>query len=470
MQFFQKSYCQHSSVDSIQLRASLNKLIEKYKIPDAAFAITQNDTVIFKFDKNFENKNKNYYIGSCSKSFTALAILQLVDKGEIKLDSPIKNYLPWFTLKSNEQSNHITVRNLLNQTSGLNTMHGFFDYETTNQSIFENRLVTYLKTITLTSTPGSEFHYSNLNFILAGLIINRISGNSFAYYVKKNILIKIGMSQTYLDGQEKPSNSVVNGYQYWFGFPVASKIYKHSNFRVPEGNIISNINDLCAYLNVIQNHCITKKGDTLLSAQSYSLLISPFKGGYAMGWMGNEIDYNSYFNRQFKLPFFYHTGLNENYNAALAIYPEKNIGIVSLANINSLEFSKEAINIMLAQVINKPYAQKYSSEMFQRRAVLAVIILLTSGLLYNCYRWRKYKFKFGFDTRLFPIIRLFAGVLLSILPLYIFPTINKISFADLFPYQPDAVVGIILCSILGISSSLIRNMGSYSKNYKLLTQ
>lgn len=305
---------------------------------------------------------------------------------------------------------------------------------------------------------------------MAGLIINRISGNSFASYVQKNILTKIGMSQTYLDVQEKPSNTVVTGYQYWFGFPVASKIYKHSNFSVPQGLVISNINDLCAYLNVIQNHCITKEGDTLLSAQSYSSLISPFKGGYAMGWMGNEIDYNSYFNRQFQLPFFYHTGLNENYNAALAIYPEKNVCIVSLANINSLEFSQAAMNIMLAQVINKPYTQKYSSEMFQRRAVLAMIILLALGLLYNCYRWRKYKFKFGFNAKLFPIIRLFAGVLLSILPLYIFPTINKISFVDLFPYQPDAVVGIILCSILGISSSLIRNMGSYSKIISYQTQ
>jgi len=140
MQFFQKSYCQHSGVDAIQLRASLNKLIEKYKIPDAAFAITQNDTVIFTFDKNIENKNKNYYIGSCSKSFVALAILQLVDKGEIKLDSPVKTYLPWLTLKSSEQSNDITVRNLLNQTSGLKTKDGFFDYETNNQTIFKKNL------------------------------------------------------------------------------------------------------------------------------------------------------------------------------------------------------------------------------------------------------------------------------------------------------------------------------------------
>jgi CubicO group peptidase (beta-lactamase class C family) len=466
IQFFQKSYCQHSGVDSIQLTASLNKLIEQYKSPDAAFAITQNDTVIFEFDKNLENKNKNYYIGSCSKSFTALAMLQLVDKGEIKLDSPVKTYLPWFTLKSSEQSNSITVRNLLNQTSGLKTKDGFFDYETNNQTIFENKLVTYLQTVTLTSAPGSEFHYCNLNFILAGLIINHISGNTFASYVQKNILTKIGMSQTYLDVQGNPSNSVVTGYQYWFGFPIASRKYRHSNFSVPQGLVRSNINDLCAYLNVILNHCITKKGDTLLSGQSYSSLISPVKGGYAMGWMGNGISFNNRFNQQFQLPFFYHTGLNENYTAALAIYPEKNVCIVSLANINCLEFSQEAMNIMLAQVINKPYTPKYSSEMFQRRTLLAMIILLALGLLYNYYRWRTYKFKFGITTNSFPIIRLLAGILLSILPLYIIPTINKISFADLFQYVPDAAVGLILCSILGIFSSLIRNMGTYSKNYK----
>ena len=151
----QKTYGQYLYPDSIQLTNAIHKLIKKYKTPDCAILVTRNDSVTFQFDNNPGNHNKNYYIGSCSKSFTALALLQLVDAGKVVLDTPITNYLPWFRLKDSNQSKKISVRHLLNQTSGFKTADGFIDFETSDQILYERKLATWLQHRELKSAPGT---------------------------------------------------------------------------------------------------------------------------------------------------------------------------------------------------------------------------------------------------------------------------------------------------------------------------
>ena len=457
---------QYLDSGSIRLSNTLNRLIEKYKTPDAAFVVTRNDTVIFQLDKNPQNKNINYYIGSCSKSFTALALLQLADARKINLDTPIKQYLPWFELKDRNYNNQITVRHLLNQTSGFKTINGFFDFITTDQSIYESKLAAYIKTIELQSPPGAAFNYCNLNYVLAGLIITHVTNETYASYLKRNILSKIGMHNTFASSRESETTKLIPGYQYCFNLFELPAKRPYSDFFIPQGLISSNTTDLSAYLNCIRNNCITKKGDTLLSTSSYNLYTTPLKEGYAMGWMGNKIAFNSAFNRQYEIPFIYHTGLNKNYNAVLAIYPDKNISIVVLSNINSMEFSKEAMNIILSGTINKPYKSGYSMEILERTALLIVLILLTAGLFYNIYRWKKFNFRIGLTTKPAAVIRLVAGLMLSIIPLFIIPRMNNISLSSLLSWIPDFGYGLIIASGVGFISSIIRFEATFAKNYK----
>ena len=459
----QISRCQDTGIDSIKLDYALNKLINKYKTPDADFAISRNDSVIFSLSKNPKHVNRNYYIGSCSKSFTALALLQLVDAGQVELDKPVDEYLHWFELKNNNQSKQITVRHLLNQTSGFKTIDGFFDYLTSNQSEYETQIATFVKSLTLRANPGAEFNYCNLNFILAGLIITHVTNESYSSYLKKNIFTKIGMLNTYASRTETESASPIPGYQYYFNLSPISAKFAHSDFNVPQGLISSNTGDLSAYLNCILNNCTTKNGDTLLSALSYNLFITPLKYGYAMGWMGNKIVYNSDFNRQHDFPFIYHTGVNENYNSVLAIYPERKICIVVLSNINSLEFSKEAMNSILSTITNKPYTSGSSIEIIERNLLLPAIMLLAAGLFYNIYRWKKYGFRFGLTARLSAIIRLASGLTFAIVILFVIPGMNNISLSSLISYVPDFGFGLMVLATLGSLSSIVRYEGTYSK-------
>lgn len=183
-----------------------------------------------------------------------------------------------------------------------------------------------------------------------------------------------------------------------------------------------------------------------------------------MGWMGNKIALNNAFNRQYEIPFIYHTGVNKNYNAVLAIYPDKNISIIGLSNINSMEFTKEALNIILSNIIKKPYKPGTSVEIFERTTLLIVLILLTARLFYNLYRWKKYGFRIGLTKKSFAVTRLLAGLMLSLIPLFI-PAMNNISLSVLPSWIPDFGYGLIIGSGLGLFSSIIRFEGTYAKKY-----
>jgi hypothetical protein len=137
--------------------AFVKYLEKKYNITDDEIIMTDKDSVFFYHSKNRENEGRNYLIGSCSKSFTALVINILADEGKVDLSRPVKDYLPWFNLSDSAKSTGVTVRNLLNQTSGIPSRYGFFDDNTDNPSEFRKKLVSYLSGIEQVSAPGERF-------------------------------------------------------------------------------------------------------------------------------------------------------------------------------------------------------------------------------------------------------------------------------------------------------------------------
>lgn len=114
-----------------------------------------------------------FYIASVTKSFTALAVMQLVEAGKIDLDAPVQQYLPWFELADKEASAKITVRNLLNHASGISEKDGN-RFWASEQGLEE--FVRDFDAVQLTQPVGSTYQYSNINFGIAGLIVEKVSG------------------------------------------------------------------------------------------------------------------------------------------------------------------------------------------------------------------------------------------------------------------------------------------------------
>ena len=142
-----------------------------------------------------------YHWWSMTKIVTAIAVLQLSERGLLDLDAPVTVYLPWFDVQAGSGvGKAVTVRHLLNHTSGLPdpmpAMIGWMHYadELVDQTdLIRRQLPQFSK---LQSSPGTKATYTNLGYMVLGAIVERVSGQSYATYVTDNILQPLGMQHT----------------------------------------------------------------------------------------------------------------------------------------------------------------------------------------------------------------------------------------------------------------------------------
>ena len=156
-----------------EVDAYVSTKMKELGIPGAALVIVQGDQIVHL--KGFGVADGSgrpvtpqtpFFTGSTGKSITALAIMQLVEAGKIKLDAPVQTYLPWFRVADVKASEAITVRQLLNMTSGIPKSIGQEQIANTDlsDSAIENN-VRALSKIELIAPPGERFEYSNSNYV-----------------------------------------------------------------------------------------------------------------------------------------------------------------------------------------------------------------------------------------------------------------------------------------------------------------
>jgi CubicO group peptidase (beta-lactamase class C family) len=158
--------------------AYLESQLGQYLIPGLALAIVKGDQIVHLKGFGIADPEKHsvtpdtpFILGSVSKSFTALAIMQLVDAGKVNLDNPVQKYLPSFSVADHQAASQITVRQLLNQISGISTHTGreqFNDNDTSDGALEKD--VRHLKTVRLSQPVGKKFQYSNTNYTILGAI------------------------------------------------------------------------------------------------------------------------------------------------------------------------------------------------------------------------------------------------------------------------------------------------------------
>ena len=158
------------------------------------------------------------YIGSISKSFTGMAIMQLNESGLLQLEAKVTDYIPWFEMADARAAEQITIRYLLHQISGISTETGItrlYGFQDTFQTFVES-----LRYIGLSSAPGTRFEYSNANYAILGLVIENITGTSYAEYIRTNITRKLNMQNTYFSFSEADANGLAAGHRLFFGLQI----------------------------------------------------------------------------------------------------------------------------------------------------------------------------------------------------------------------------------------------------------
>ncbi|HTE65792.1 MAG TPA: serine hydrolase domain-containing protein, partial [Candidatus Binatia bacterium] len=275
-----------------------------------------------------------FIIGSVSKSFTALAVMQLVEANKIELDAPVQRYLPWFRVADEKASTEITVRHLLNQTSGLSTKTGrsFQGDGDTSDTALE-QAVRKLDSAALTVPVGSEHQYSTINYSVLGLIVQTVAGQSYERYVQTRILDPLQMRNSYTSEAAAQPHGLATGHNYWFGRPRASD-QAYNRGLVPAGYLISSAQDMTHYL-ISQLNDGRYDGMPVLSPGGIRELHRPAvqtpeaDTSYGMGWFVGPRN---------EIPAVHHQGETFNFHANVVLIPQSRRGVVVLMNAeNSLD-------------------------------------------------------------------------------------------------------------------------------------
>jgi CubicO group peptidase (beta-lactamase class C family) len=275
-----------------------------------------------------------FAISSMTKSFTAVAIMQLVEQGKVALDAPVQRYLPWFRVATAGASSEITVRELLNQTSGISHAAGdaLLDEANDVNDVTMQQAVQALATSDLIAPPGTVFQYSNINYVIAGLIVQVASGQSYQTYVQQHIFAPLQMENSFtLTSQDTTRHDgMATGYRWWFGLPFP---FTHQNppADLPAGGIITSAQDMTHYLLAQLND--GHYGNTsILSPASIAVLHHPVvlpsttKDVYAMGWYALPVDGES---------MLWHSGEDPNFHADMALLPQSQWAVVVLRNVDT---------------------------------------------------------------------------------------------------------------------------------------
>lgn len=301
-------------------------------VPGIALAITEEATVIHQRGYGGEGDGSvtpdtQFLVASLSKSFTALAVLQLAEAGRIDLDAPILTYLPGFTVADSAAARRITVRMLLNQASGMADA-GFPDLTLPQPSTIAGRVASLLDA-ELMNEPGSAFHYFNPNYAVLARIVEVVAGQPFPEYLRDHVFAPLGMSRTTSVVTSPEAASVAphlaQGHILAFGVPIARE--EPDGYLGGSGGVISTARDMANWL-ILQSEGGVFHGRSLLSARGIDLMQTPPAGidsSYAMGWA-----------RTPGAPtVLEHTGTLSTFYAEQVLLPDDEVGIVVMANVYS---------------------------------------------------------------------------------------------------------------------------------------
>lgn len=394
--------------DYIELR------MQELKIPGAALAIVQDDQIVYLQGYGVADAagrpvtaQTPFMLASVSKSFTALAIMQLVETRQLDLDAPVQQYLPWFQIADEKASAAMTIRQLLYQTSGFSETDG--NRINLDSNMGEDAVTAAMKRLTdirLIHAPGESFEYSNVNYGLLGAVVESVSGQSFGAYIQEHIFTPLDMRHSFASRSAADEAGATPGFFPFFGRPIAfGRFMTYSNAIAPWAGLYSSAEDLAHYLIAHLNEG-RYLSNAILSPAGMSDLHQPGAEvnrwtGYAMGWW---VDPNFDLASQgqagrlsdFSIPVVIsHQGSWSNFRTVALMLPEQKTGIVLLMNTNNAAadsaYGMIGWDVLLIHLGKQPMNYAPMEDFFRQNAALFMmggLVLLTVSFIWFLRKMR----------------------------------------------------------------------------------
>lgn len=301
--------------------------LDRNHIPGISLSVAQGNEIVYSKGYGIAGPlrlmtaDTPMFIGSQTKSFTALAVMQLVETGLVELDAPIRRYIPWFQVADPQASEQISVRNLLNHTSGLSEA-GYAPNLPDSATIED--LVHDLHRARSTAGVGEKFQYFNPGYITLGLLVEVVSGQSFGDYLRQHVFVPLRLAHTSADIDDFARMDIAQGYSQVFAFPVAMA-QRVPRYYLPAGFIVSTTNDLARYLMAMKNEG-ELDGARILSEGGVRAMFTPntaIGSDAGFGWT-----INSYYGEKQVT----HGGATERFYTSVLILPTSGLSVAMIIN------------------------------------------------------------------------------------------------------------------------------------------
>ncbi|MFE6078499.1 serine hydrolase domain-containing protein [Paenibacillus sp. NPDC057886] len=349
----------------------MNRSMKANHIKAASLSIVKGDEVYYaKGYGTFEDgqsvtSDTQFPIASLSKSFTALAVLQLADKGQIDLDAAYDSYFP---VQSPQDSrvHDITVRHLLNQTSGLNdTINPDMTRLPQFQTLHEvNRLLTQVQ---LAHNPGTVYSYHNPNYVLLANLVESVSGERFSDYLSSHIFKPLGTDHTFsvsTTQQFYGNETIPLGHYLILGRAVGQT--EPLWFIDGPAGIVSTAEDMSLWmLAQYHGHLLSP---TLMKQYHAAGAIGP----YGMGWLADQDESGD--------RMISHSGIFWTYKSEEMIYLDEQLGIAVMFNsglnafVDYSTFINEIANIMRGKKLEASFVNGRNMEMIMIALIIATLV------------------------------------------------------------------------------------------------
>ncbi|MDJ1504510.1 serine hydrolase domain-containing protein [Xanthocytophaga agilis] len=228
---------------------------EKNNFPGFVFGVVVDGNLIYADytgytdlkKKTVVNTKSVFRIASMTKSFTAMAILKLRDKGKLNLDDPVSKYIPQFAKVQTltKDSPPITIRHLLTHSAGFPEDNPWGDRQLADTDVELLQLVE--GGITFSNAPGLQYEYSNLGFALLGNIITKVSGKPYQQYITETICKPLGMTSTYWEYTKVPADQLAHGYRR-LNDQWQEEALLHDGSYGAMGGMLTSIEDFSRYM------------------------------------------------------------------------------------------------------------------------------------------------------------------------------------------------------------------------------
>lgn len=374
------------SVESNERIKRIEQFVEKQrvkgKIPGVSVIIVEQGKTVYQQGFGYSDvKSKQpvtddtlFELGSTTKAFTALAILQLEQEGLLQRSDPIRKYIPWLELTYNGKPQEITIDQFIHHKSGIPSSTIVHIPESNAEDALELTVRT-LQDKSLNRKPGSSYEYATINYDVLGLVIETVAKQPYDVYIKENILEPLGMNHSYVGLHQAEAQSVKTATGYKIGFKK-EQIYNPPIYRgnIPAGYLISNAHDIAKWMNV---QMLSEPGSpidpeliTLSHTPDRTVKPSNTNTYYAHGWSVLKIKERSY---------ILHDGSNPTFSSIIILRPDEQVGVAVLSNMRSTFTT--AIGQGVMDLWEGRTASDHHVDIYQKLDEIVTVICQAIGLI-----------------------------------------------------------------------------------------